>query len=102
LEAVLAEVCAQVLGTADVGVNDDFLALSGDALLAPVVVSRVQKMFRIELPLHLFVEAPTLVALASALRAQGRRDGVDVDRAAELILQAREVSPTDSAELTGD
>ncbi len=102
LETVLAEVWSQVLGTDDIGVHDDFFALGGHSLLATAVVSQVRELFRMELPLHFFVEAPTVADLAGLVRDQGRRDGVDVDRVAELVLRVQRMSPTDVAELLGD
>jgi amino acid adenylation domain-containing protein len=102
LETVLVEVWAQVLDTAGIGVHDDFFALGGHSLLATVVVSQVRELFRIELPLHFFVETPNVADLAGLVRAQGRRDGVDVDRVAQLVLQVQHMSSTDVAELLGD
>jgi amino acid adenylation domain-containing protein len=99
LETVLAEVWAQVLDKTDIGVRDDFFALGGQSLLAAVVVSQVRELFRIELPLHFFVEAPTVADMASLVRAQGRQDGVDVDRMAELVQRVQRMSPTEVTRL---
>ncbi|OLF10542.1 hypothetical protein BLA60_15275 [Actinophytocola xinjiangensis] len=102
LESVLAGIWAGVLDIAEIGVRDDFFALGGHSLLATVVVSQVRELFRMDLPLHFFVEAPTVADLAGLVRAQGRRDGVDVDRVAELVLRVRRMSPAEAAELLGD
>ncbi|OBK19439.1 non-ribosomal peptide synthetase [Mycobacterium asiaticum] len=42
LEAALAEIVAEVLGVAAVGVHDDFFALGGDSVLATAAVARVR------------------------------------------------------------
>jgi len=73
LEGELVEVWRELLGVADLGVQDDFFALGGHSLLATQLVSRLRGMFRTELPVRSVFENPTVAALAvrvqEALRA---------------------------------
>ncbi|AYN37726.1 amino acid adenylation domain-containing protein [Streptomyces dangxiongensis] len=92
LETVLAGIWAQTLGQAELGVEDDFFDLGGHSLMATLVVSQVRELFRVELPLHFFIQAPTIAALARMVRAQGIEAGVDTDRVAELVLQVQRMS----------
>ncbi|WP_449477252.1 amino acid adenylation domain-containing protein [Streptomyces abikoensis] len=92
VERVLAGAWEQALGTAGIGVHDDFFDLGGHSLLATQVVSNIRQLFRIELPLHFFIEAPTVASLAGLVRAQGERSGVDVDRVAALVLKVQQMS----------
>src|SRR6185437_10138826 len=48
-EAVLA-IWSDVLGCANIGVYDDFFELGGHSLLAPKVVSRIRKVFGVQIP----------------------------------------------------
>ncbi|WP_421845086.1 amino acid adenylation domain-containing protein [Mycobacterium sp.] len=48
LEAALAEIVAELLGVASVGVHDDFFALGGDSVLATNVVARVRDWMEID------------------------------------------------------
>jgi hypothetical protein len=95
LQEVLAAVWTRVLDVTDIGVHDDFFVLGGQSLLATLVVAQVRDLFRLELPLHFFVDAPSIAELAALLRSQGGRQGVDVDRVARLILQVERMSEAD-------
>ncbi|HEY2736863.1 MAG TPA: amino acid adenylation domain-containing protein, partial [Thermoanaerobaculia bacterium] len=73
VEEVLAEIWAELLGIAHIGVHDNFFERGGHSLLATQVVSRVRDAFGVELPLRAFFEAPTVTALAA--RIDGERRG---------------------------
>ncbi|MBD5634010.1 MAG: amino acid adenylation domain-containing protein, partial [Candidatus Eremiobacteraeota bacterium] len=66
-EDVLASMTAEILGSATVGVEDDFFALGGHSLGAMRLVARVAKSFRTELSVRSFFEAPSVAGLANAL-----------------------------------
>jgi hypothetical protein len=77
IEAALAEIWMAVLGLDAVGVEDDFLHLGGESLLATQVISRVGQVFGVEVPLRSFFESPTISALAHMILrklAAGRDD----------------------------
>ena len=88
LEELLAGVWAEVLGLDRVGVHEDFFDLGGHSLLATQVASRIREMAGVELPLRRLFEAPTISALARAVR-EGREAAspiVPVSRDHELPL----------------
>ena len=64
-EKTLAKIWAEVLGIDRIGLNDNFFRLGGDSLLAAQVVSRVRKIFQIELSLETVFRDPTLAGQAS-------------------------------------
>ncbi|MGW0331579.1 amino acid adenylation domain-containing protein [Streptomyces sp. NPDC003011] len=65
LERELADLTAELLGLASVGVTDDFFALGGHSLLAMRLVSRVNDRFATEVALGEFLYDPTVVRLAA-------------------------------------
>ena len=92
-EEMLAGLWREVLGTATIGVHDNFFQLGGDSLIATQLVSRVRRLFQVELPVRIVFEAPTVSAMAAqieqALSGHSQLQApqiVPVDRSGELIL----------------
>ncbi|WP_139340900.1 non-ribosomal peptide synthetase, partial [Pseudomonas sp. KK4] len=70
LEAAVAKVWAEVLGRDSVGVEDNFFTLGGHSLLATQIVARLRAHFKLELPLRVLFEQPTVALLAVAIAAR--------------------------------
>jgi FkbH-like protein len=70
LEEELAEIWKEVLGVAEVGVEDNFLTSGGHSLLGTVLMSRIQKAFGVEMELAVLFRAPTIAALARELETR--------------------------------
>ena len=67
-EQVLADIWGEILHLKDVGVHDNFFELGGHSLLATQLVSRVQALFQMMLPLRQVFEKPTIATLAEAIK----------------------------------
>ncbi|MEI4623585.1 non-ribosomal peptide synthase/polyketide synthase [Bacillus pfraonensis] len=67
LEELIASVWSQVLGIGDIGVQDSFFELGGHSLLATQVVSRLQEIFQIKLPVRELFEYSTVEALSKRM-----------------------------------
>ncbi|MEO8897532.1 MAG: non-ribosomal peptide synthetase [Candidatus Dormibacter sp.] len=67
LEEALTEIIAELLGIGAVGVEEDFFLLGGHSLLGAQMITRINDMFDVELPLRDLFEAPTVAALAAAV-----------------------------------
>jgi hypothetical protein len=74
-EEILAGIWMAVLGLPAVAREDNFFELGGHSLLATQVMSRVRVTFRVELPLRILFEAPTLSLQARRIREAGRAAG---------------------------
>jgi acyl carrier protein len=73
-ERRIAAVWESMLGVSPVGMDDAFLELGGDSLLAARLVARLREEFALELPVRLFFEASTVAELAREVetRLEGR------------------------------
>jgi FkbH-like protein len=59
-ERQIAEIWADVLGVAKVGLQDNFFALGGDSLAMIRVILRVHELTGFELPIQAFFDSPTI------------------------------------------
>src|SRR5216684_238810 len=72
-QAAVARVWSDVLQVGEIDTTNNFFDLGGDSLKAIEVISRLQALLHVELPLIAFFEDPTiahLTAVAEELRAQ--------------------------------
>jgi acyl-CoA synthetase (AMP-forming)/AMP-acid ligase II len=70
LEEAVAALWAGVLGVPRVGMDDGFLELGGDSMLATQLISRVYDAFGVEYSFLDLFEAPTPAGMAAALRSR--------------------------------
>lgn len=70
----LAKLWSELLGVAQIGGDESFFELGGHSLLATQLLMRIEKEWRVELPLSTLAKAPTIDALslelARALRGE--------------------------------
>ena len=75
-ERKLVDIWRQVLGVERIGVDDDFLALGGDSMLAALVIARVRESCAAQISLLTIFDHPTIAGLAEIIdRADS--DGAD-------------------------
>ncbi|WP_144172980.1 non-ribosomal peptide synthetase [Pseudomonas sp. Kh13] len=70
LEALLAEVWAQVLGLERVGIDDDFFELGGHSLAAVTLASRLQTALSAPVTVNAVFTAPSVSAFAALVQAE--------------------------------
>jgi amino acid adenylation domain-containing protein len=71
VEEIVAGIWGEVLGRDRVGVEENFFDLGGHSLLVTRVISRLRKVFGVELPVRALFEAPTVAALAKQVESIG-------------------------------
>jgi acyl carrier protein len=80
-EAAVASIWAEVLRRQPISTHDNFFDLGGHSLLATQVISRVREQFRVELPIRILFEKPTICDLALAISAAGEDGSEDSNSA---------------------
>jgi acyl transferase domain-containing protein/thioesterase domain-containing protein/acyl carrier protein len=67
IERTLTGFWSDLLGVAQVGIEDDFFALGGHSLIAVRLFAMVKKAFRVDFPISVLFEAPTIAACAAMI-----------------------------------
>ncbi|MEU8662747.1 non-ribosomal peptide synthetase, partial [Actinoplanes philippinensis] len=80
-ERTLAELCAQLLGVADVGVDDSFFALGGDSIISIQLVARARTAGLVLTPKDVFTHR-TVRAMAAVARPGEQAPAAKPDTAA--------------------
>ena len=68
LEMNIAEIWKTILGFERIGIHDNFYDMNGDSLTATQMVTRLQQVYPIEIPLKAFLEKPTIADLAEVIK----------------------------------
>ncbi|WFR97527.1 condensation domain-containing protein [Rhizobium tumorigenes] len=101
LERVLAGAWEEILGLENIGVNEEFIALGGDSLLAARVVSRLREELDTNaVTLRALFRSPTIAELAEQLRKDG--DPARLDEVASIVLEIRAMSDDEVASHLGE
>jgi amino acid adenylation domain-containing protein len=66
-EEHLVEIWKEILKLPAVSVDANFFELGGHSLLATQIISRIRSAFRVQMPLHSFLETPTIMGLAEKI-----------------------------------
>jgi acyl carrier protein len=101
IEQQLAQIWSELLGVAQVGVQDDFFELGGHSLLATQLVSRLRNSFQVELPLRQLFEMPTVAGVAELIM-QSQLEQADSDDISDLLSELDGLSDDEVQRMLAD
>jgi nonribosomal peptide synthetase DhbF len=78
IEVKLQAIFAEVLGRADIGIDDNFFRVGGHSLLAARAAVRIGDAFGVSLALSTFLEAPTVMGLATRVASLISSGQIDI------------------------
>ncbi|MDF3382631.1 MULTISPECIES: type I polyketide synthase [unclassified Sulfitobacter] len=85
IEERLAEIWSNLLGVSPVGVEDSFFDLGGHSLIAVRLFAAVKREFKVEFPISVLFEAPTIAKCAALIAAErgdvAQAEAVETDAA---------------------
>lgn len=90
-EAQVAAIWREVLRLEQVGVHDGFFELGGHSLLATQVVSRIQNVMQINLPVRTLFEAKTVAELADRIETIRWASRSESEAPEELLGEREEI-----------
>ncbi len=79
IEEQLAEIWQGLLGISPVGVEDSFFDLGGHSLIAVRLFATIKRTFKVEFPISVLFEAPTIEKCAALIAAQTGSADVSAD-----------------------
>lgn len=85
VEELIAQIWEEVLGTRPIGVTDNFFALGGHSLLATQLIVRMNNAFRLDIPLRMVFEHPTITELARKIEEMLAGESREVAPAIERV-----------------
>lgn len=95
VERTVAELWQELFGLERVSVQDHFFELGGNSLLGAQLVARLRSAFRLEVPMSVLFESPTVEALANRIVEQqmGQTELEELERMLQEIeaLSAEEI-----------
>jgi phthiocerol/phenolphthiocerol synthesis type-I polyketide synthase E len=89
MEAKLAQIWQEILGVEPIGIDDDYIDLGGDSLLATRLVDRIVTELNTTLSIVTLYDRPTVRELAWSLQESPSEPDAGADRAAALAGKAR-------------
>jgi amino acid adenylation domain-containing protein len=92
LEETLGQIWTEILGISRVGIYDNFFELGGHSLLATQVVSRIRKTLKVDLPLRVIFDSPTIADLATNVESMNRMESDETEKLAQIIEQIDQLS----------
>ena len=97
LEAELVSIWEEVLRMKGIGIDEAFLDLGGDSLMATRIAGRVGKRLALNIPVNTIFSTQTIAALAEAIAAQrSKQEERDLE---DLLAEVESISDEEAARM---
>jgi len=77
-ERIVCEIIEELLSVKPVGIQDNFIDLGGHSLLLTRVASRVKDVFRIDIPLKVVMDTPTVEGIMNYISTQWEESDIEL------------------------
>lgn len=94
IEEAVTRMWSETLGLGRISMHDDFFETGGKRVLASRLLHRVHESFGVELPLSIFLQAPTIAGLSEAIAANDKYPG-RVEKIARILNRIERMSADD-------
>ncbi|RAP29427.1 Bacitracin synthetase 3 (BA3) [Brevibacillus laterosporus] len=93
IEMQVSEIWNEVLSVNKIGMEDNFFELGGHSLKAMNMISKINKVFQVDVPFRMIFENPTIAKLATYIATADKGDYSDIQP-----VQPQEYYPVSSAQ----
>ena len=102
LEEVISGIWMEALGAKHIGTNDNFFELGGHSITATQIVSRLNELFGVKLPLSSIFDASTIAGHAAVLMDFGLQHDVEVQEIAQVLVEVSQLSSDQVEDMLAD
>ncbi len=92
IEKVLLGIWSEVLDVKQINIHDNFFELGGHSLMITQLLSRIRRVFRVDLSLRVLFESATIALMAQAIEETEESPG-QLEKIAEMLLKIQNMSP---------
>ena len=92
VERIIRDIWQDLFGMEGIGINDTFTELGGDSLHALPMISRLEEIFRVKIPVRSLLQENTIAKLSSLLMRCEQREG-QMLAIARIFIKIRDMSP---------
>lgn len=90
IEQEIATIWQELLGIEKIGIHDNFFDIGGNSLIATQLISRIQEVFLVDLPLASLFEQPTIANLAELI-LQKQIEDTDSEFLLEILAEVQQL-----------
>jgi len=91
-EESLMQIWKEILEIERIGIYDNFFELGGHSLLATQVVSRIRQTQKVDLPLRVIFDSPTIADLAAHVDSMSKTESDETEKLAQILEQIDKLS----------